>query len=199
MTLTAQKKPHHHGDLRNALIAAGLEILDESGRPALTLRACAAHAGVSHAAPAHHFDGLPGLLAAIVERGFQIFADTMIAHRDRAPDKPRARLLAICEGYLDFAATHPALFTLMFNAGQDIPQMEEGPRKPSAAYEVLRDACAPFELVSPHPQSTEMMVWSLVHGLASLIQGRRALIIDETAGLPRIADLMPPLTLRQTP
>ena len=62
----APRTAHHHGDLRQALVAAGIELLDEGGLAALTLRRCAARAGVSHAAPAHHFKGLRGLLTAIV-------------------------------------------------------------------------------------------------------------------------------------
>ncbi len=72
MTLNPPEKPHHHGNLREALIVAGIEILKEGGLPALTLRACAARAGVSHAAPAHHFDGLPGLVTAIAANSGQI-------------------------------------------------------------------------------------------------------------------------------
>ena len=60
-----QKKQHHHGNLREALITAGVGLLNEGGLSALTLRKCAARAGVSHAAPAYHFKGLNGLLTAI--------------------------------------------------------------------------------------------------------------------------------------
>ena len=72
-------RPHHHGDLRRALIDAGLALLTEGGTSALTLRGCAARAGVSHAAPAHHFDGLDGLRVAIAEEGFDRFRRRMLA------------------------------------------------------------------------------------------------------------------------
>ena len=65
--------------LRVALVDAGLALLAIEGLAGLTLRACAARAGVSHAAPAHHFAGLPGLLTAIAARGFGIFTDTIFA------------------------------------------------------------------------------------------------------------------------
>jgi DNA-binding transcriptional regulator YbjK len=61
MTESADKKKPHHGNLRAALVSAGIELLEEGGLEALTLRKCAARAGVSHAAPAHHFEGLQGL------------------------------------------------------------------------------------------------------------------------------------------
>ena len=72
-------RPHHHGNLRSALIDSGLALLANEGLAGLTLRRAAAAAGVSHAAPAHHFDGLPGLLTAIAARAFQLFADQMEA------------------------------------------------------------------------------------------------------------------------
>ena len=73
--MSKQKRPHHHGNLREALIIAGLELMEEGGPDALTLRKCAKRAGVSHAAPAHHFNGLTGLKAAIVARGHRLFSD----------------------------------------------------------------------------------------------------------------------------
>ncbi|HEU0222356.1 MAG TPA: TetR/AcrR family transcriptional regulator, partial [Paracoccaceae bacterium] len=65
------ERRYHHGDLRRALVEAGLAILEEAGLEALTLRACAARVGVSHAAPRNHFAGLGGLLAAIKAEGFR--------------------------------------------------------------------------------------------------------------------------------
>ncbi|WP_141215717.1 TetR/AcrR family transcriptional regulator, partial [Hahella sp. CCB-MM4] len=69
---------------RDALIEAGLSLLIEGGPEGLTLRRAAARAGVSHAAPAHHFNGLPGLQTAIATRAFALFTVTMISHRDAA-------------------------------------------------------------------------------------------------------------------
>ena len=76
-------KPHHHGNLRNALIEAGIDLLKEGGLPNLTLRKCAALAGVSHAAPAHHFDGLDGLRQAIASEGFSRFRQAMLDASDQ--------------------------------------------------------------------------------------------------------------------
>ena len=114
-TASPPRSPQKRGDLKARLVQAGRDILDEDGSDALTLRACAARAGVSHAAPAHHFNGLPGLVAAIVTTGFRQFAATMIEVRDRAPATPRDRLIGICRGYMRFAEENPGLFTLMFN------------------------------------------------------------------------------------
>lgn len=182
--------------LRSRLIDAGLEILADKGTAALTLRACAARAGVSHAAPAHHFDGLPGLLAGIAKVGFDLFAATMIEDRKKGAADPRAQLIGIGHGYLRFARENPGLFTLMFNSGADLLKTPDLTAAAEASYDVLRSACAPFEPVGPHPTSTEIMVWSLVHGMASLTLGQRFGPPDAASPAPGFADILPALTLR---
>lgn len=167
------KDKHHHGDLREALISAGIELMEAGGPAALSLRKCAAKAGVSHAAPAHHFNGIASLKAAIMARSYQIFAETMQAHRQGVAE-PRARLVAICVGYLAFARQHRALFQFMFQpfAGDtaqiNAPVLAELERRSGAAFQELADACAPFAPVAGQAGGTEVLVWSLVHGYAML-------------------------------
>lgn len=171
---SARPRKPRQGDLRNALIDAGIALLDSGGPDALTLRGCAAGAGVSHAAPAHHFNGLPGLRAAIAGRGYALFTACMIEHRRRAPPRPDARLLAICEGYLRFSREHPALFALMFNTDVDLAADPAAQEQAGAAYRVLVEGCAPFAGDGRDAATTEVMVWSLVHGFACLRNaGRR--------------------------
>lgn len=158
-----------HGDLREGLINAGLTLLAREGTAGLTLRKCAALAGVSHAAPAHHFKGLPGLLDAIAARGFTLFADAMEAEAERGPDEPRARLEAICVAYLEFAQAHPALFDLMFHQiwslGGTEPELAEAGAR---AYGVLAAACSPFVPEGAAPGIVETQVWGLIHGYSAL-------------------------------
>lgn len=194
-------KPHHHGNLREALIRAGLGLLEEGGINALTLRQCAVRAGVSHAAPAHHFNGLISLKAAIVARGYRIFTDTMNAAKQNAKDDPRSQLLAICKGYLKFATENRAVFDLMFAPRDEIdPQIDEVTLKElgvesGVAYQVLHDACQPFEHTEVGERGTETMVWSLVHGYATLFSHRKKRYgsADE---LPDFEKILPKLTLR---
>ena len=161
-------RPHHHGNLRQTLIDAGLALLTEGGRAALTLRQTAARAGVSHAAPAHHFDGLPGLLTAIAAEAFATFTQTMTAARDAAGPDAFARLDGICAGYLAFATTHAGLFDLMFNT-PDLNRSDPALQTHAyAAYVVLRDACQPFATATRPGRSVETAVWSMVHGFAQL-------------------------------
>lgn len=159
------RKPHHHGDLRAALVAAGLALLEEGGPEALTLRKAAARAGVSHAAPAHHFANLAGLRQAIAAEGFRLFRDSMVRARAAGENTPRGRLRAICRGYLDFARANRALFLLMFGFGPT----EAAPRGAGGeAYDVLREGCAPFQPRGADPAVLEAQVWALIHGFTSL-------------------------------
>lgn len=173
MSQTNTKPSHHHGNLRAALIEAGIELLAEGGPEALTLRGCAARAGVSHAAPAHHFEGLSGLKAAIADEGFRRFRASMLGAAEAAEPTARGRLKGICRGYLDFAREQPALFDLIFgfdaSLGRKGPPLEEGLK----AYAVLRDTCAPFVAPGQDAAVVEAQVWSLIHGFATLHLSRR--------------------------
>ncbi len=167
-SIPTPKAQHHHGDLRNALVQAGLDILDTEGMDALTLRKAAARAGVSHAAPAHHFGDKEGLLVAIATHGFEVFTATMLNERYKTGDGPQQQLEGICRGYLRFSNERPALFRLIFS----LPYKEHlDPALQTAsvnAYMVLAEVCALFE-PSPHgPGVNELRVWSAVHGYASL-------------------------------
>src|SRR6266700_5995996 len=88
-------KTYHHGDLRNALIQAGLEMLSESGAAALDLRKVARKAGVSHAAPYRHFADKQALIAAINEEGFHRLAERIQATLHDVPDEPFEQLLGV--------------------------------------------------------------------------------------------------------
>ncbi len=188
----SNKAAHHHGNLRPALIEAGLGILIEEGLDKLTLRRCAARAGVSHAAPAHHFDGVAGLRAAIAQEGFRIFRNYMLDARNNAGADPHARLRAICRGYIYFAVDFPDLFELMFN-NKVIKDVTSLPAQPDTAngYDVLKDSCAPFVAPGTDPVVVESQVWSLVHGFGSLMQTGRfgGLSPDDPCG-PLFAPVM---------
>lgn len=178
MTDVPTQKPHHHGDLRSALIQAGIALLTEGGKNSLTLRKCAARAGVSHAAPAHHFDGLGGLRAAIAQEGFRLFRLSMLAARDNDNPSDMDRLKGICSGYLNFAIANPALFELIFSSAP-MSTFEDGlQNRTNYAYEVLRDACAPFVPSHTDPIIIETQVWSLIHGYTHLYMAGRFGPID---------------------
>ena len=113
--------PYHHGDLRDALIAAAQDIMETEGLAALSLRAVSRRAGVSPAAPYHHFPDKQALLDAVAERGFDALTSAMTERMDRAGDSA-ARLDASGIGYVAFAVANPALFGLMSAMWVTIPR-----------------------------------------------------------------------------
>jgi AcrR family transcriptional regulator len=119
----------HHSNLREALILAGMQLLEEKGLDALTLRRCAAMAGVSHAAPAHHFDGLAGLKTAIATRGYATFERLMKEGVAAAGPEPRAQAYGMSLGYIRFATEHNALFNLIFDRPDKFTGDRNGSRR----------------------------------------------------------------------
>jgi AcrR family transcriptional regulator len=96
------------------MLQAAEAILDRDGLGALTLRAAAREAGVSHAAPPHHFGDLSGLLSELAASGFDRFRAHLVAAAGAAGDDPQARLVALATAYIGFARAYPGLFQLMF-------------------------------------------------------------------------------------
>jgi len=176
--------------------------MEIGGPNALTLRKCAARAGVSHAAPAHHFGGLISLKVAIIARGHSLFAETMVARHDQATPTARARLIAICEGYIEFAQNHSALFKFMFHPHGEIPEnidaisRDELETASTASYDILHRACLPFAASETDALNTETMVWSLVHGYAMLFVGAEKSPSPADA-VPEFASILPKLTLKK--
>lgn len=176
----AKRPPYHHGDLAAALVAAAEALLAERGVEGFTLREAARRAGVSHAAPAHHFGDARGLLTAVAAVGFARLAEAERAAAT-AEINPTARLVAIGLSYIKFALTHPALFRLMFHSDQIDrgSDMIRGPGR--ASFDVMQDALATARgresagLIPPEAARDPLMLrqWATVHGLATLaVEGR---------------------------
>jgi AcrR family transcriptional regulator len=184
---TGQSAPYHHGALRDALLTAAERILERDGLPGLTLRAAAREAGVSHAAPTHHFGDLAGLLSDLAAIGFQRFAATLTQAADRAATA-EGRLDAMGRAYVAFARSFPGMFTLMFRSERLDPARPalQDAMKHSAA--VLAGAVgaqrADAATASPLAQAAgAVRAWALVHGFAVLLlDGRLAAILSR---LPR--------------
>ena len=167
------KKPdgqQHHGNLKEALVLAGLQILEEDGLDGLSLRKCSARAGVSHAAPAHHFSGVAGLKSAIAAKAYGIFEDLMKQGIAEAGPDPSEQIEGMCGGYLRFATEHEALFNLIFVHRDTLPDDDERERAAVSARQVLIDTCAALSPDADRLNVTEIAVWSLVHGYAKLIE-----------------------------
>lgn len=188
----AVRGSYHHGNLREALIQAGLDIVAEQGLAALTLRACATRAGVSHAAPTHHFGNLRGLLTELTAIAFRRFYASIAAEQQAGPRAPREQVRAACRGYLKFATTNPDLFRLMFSAKPldwENPALLEAAR---AAYAQLAETVRPFHDAADDDEGLRLrtLVWSTVHGYAHLLlEGYLAGRDGSDDGLRRLPDV----------
>lgn len=109
----AAPKPYHHGDLRRALVEAARRILENEGLAALSLRAVAREAGVSPAAPYHHFSDRTELLAEVANEGSAELLEALKRARDDGATG-RERMVAIGAAYVDYGINNPALYRLMF-------------------------------------------------------------------------------------
>src|SRR5438477_2745263 len=104
-----KKRPYHHGNLRQALIDGALELIEERGVPALTLREVARRVGVTHAAPKRHFADRSALVAALAEHGFRgLAAHVGLVRSSRRPRDSAERLRALGVAYIEYAIAHPA-------------------------------------------------------------------------------------------
>jgi AcrR family transcriptional regulator len=164
---------YHHGDLRNALIQAGLTILAEEGVHALTLRAVARRVGVSHAAPYRHFADKEALLAAIAEQGFDMLALSVRAAAERFPADPAAQLAEAGWAYVRFGLEHPAHLRVMFGGLISTPTMHPGLRTAGAAafaglVDIVQAGQRAGAMVGAAPEQLTLTAWALVHGLAVL-------------------------------
>ncbi|SFL87717.1 TetR/AcrR family transcriptional regulator [Methylorubrum salsuginis] len=160
------KAGYHHGELREALVAAGLAILEEGGDPAsLGLREAARRAGVSAMAPYRHFSDKDALLAAVATVGFErLRAD--LEGADRGGGEGRAALIAQGVAYVAFAASNSGLFRLMFKSCAVAPP-EALPKASSEAFGVLAARVATL-VPAEQARDESLRCWSLVHGMAVL-------------------------------
>jgi AcrR family transcriptional regulator len=187
----AASTPYHHGALPAAMLAAAQGILESEGIEALTLRAAARAAGVSHAAPKNHFGDLTGLLSELAAIGFGQFTHELNEAMAQADsDDPEARLEAMGRAYVGFAKANPGMFLLMFRSERldaERPALREalrGARAALAGSMAARMGLAPTADGTPTPQQGAAMVraWSMVHGFAMLlIDGRLDGIIERIA------------------
>lgn len=182
---TGEKQPYHHGDLRRALLEAAEAELTERGPEGFTLRSCAKRAGVSHAAPAHHFGDVTGLLSALAAEGYGRFVATLGARADEAGDDPRERMVALGIGYIEFARRNPALFRLMFTSRKPDYTQPDLVQNASAAFAQLVSGVAAVRgdepLASPAGRHQVAAVWSIVQGMSELLlSGRLKFIANQS-------------------
>lgn len=178
------RRGYHHGNLREALIEAALDLIAKKGPAGFTFADAARSAGVSSAAPYRHFRDRDALLADVARRGFELFAERL----ERAWDEGRPNAFTAFENvgraYLAFARDEPAYYTAMFEAGLSFDNHPTLRQAADRSFAALRQAsellCA---RLPPEKRPPALMMslhaWALSHGIASLFSrgdgGRRRL------------------------
>jgi len=164
---------YHHGDLKNALIKAGIEILSKEGIDALSLRKVAKRAGVSHTAPYAHFVDKQALIAAIAAEGYKKLYEKLFAAQTSQKDS-LARLMAAAHAYLQFALDQPDHFRITFSgvveAEQNYPDYVEQSKRCFALVVTVIEECQARGLFARgDTKLVAVSTWSFIHGFVHLL------------------------------
>lgn len=166
---------YHHGDLRRALLSAAFELAERGGAGAVSLREVARRAGVSTAAPYHHFADRGAVLAALAEDGYARLLAALATALERARRrKPAGRVSALGEAYLRFASQEPTYYAVMFLPELADPAQYPGPHRDGQRCLAL--IVAVLREVDPRRSDTDalelaILLWATVHGFATLWNG----------------------------
>ena len=192
---------YHHGDLRNALIEAAVSLVREDGPDAIVLREAARRVGVTANAAYRHFDGLPDLVDAVRQAGFEALSASMLSElaelipTDDAATDAIYRVRAIGRGYIHFALAEPGLFALAFNQHKEASGKYVPADSPDTSWNLLNtalDGLVEVGVLAPADRDAAVTTeWAIVHGLSVLLLGpmagisvaARDQIIDTTLGL----------------
>jgi len=165
---------YHHGNLKEALIQAALDLIAQKGPAGFTFAEAARVAGVSPAAPYRHFRDRDELLASIAQQGFELFEKHLSTAWDDGRPDTFAAFARVGKAYLAFAREHPAYYSAMFESGvpvQDNPALLMAGER---AFAIIRAAAerlialAPPNVPRPPAMMMALHIWSLSHGIASL-------------------------------
>jgi AcrR family transcriptional regulator len=164
---------YHHGDLKNALVDAAVRLIEQKGVEGLSLRGVAREAGVSQAAPYHHFKDKEALVAEVCCVGFCQLEERLKEARDGIESYPDA-LDAMGRAYIDFALAHKAYFAIMWGGfvddKNDYPHLVE---EASCTFQMLVDTVVAGQeagqLRAGEPMELVLSCWAGVHGAARLI------------------------------
>ena len=165
------RRGYHHGNLREALVEAALELIAEKGPAGFSFAEAARAAGVSPAAPYRHFRDRDALIAEVARRGFDLFADRLERALEGGGPSPLRAFEAVGAAYLEFARRERPYFVAMFQSGfAPTPEVAEAGER---AFGVLRRACEGLVRHLPperRPQIHMMSyhVWAMSHGIAEL-------------------------------
>ncbi|MBX9840949.1 MAG: TetR/AcrR family transcriptional regulator [Xanthobacteraceae bacterium] len=168
-----QSRGYHHGNLKEALIRAALELIAQKGPAGFTFAEAARWAGVSPAAPYRHYRDRDELLSDVARRGFDQFEAALTRAWDDGKPKPSEAFDRLGKAYLHFARTEPAYYSAMFEAGIPLDANPELREAGDRAFDVLRRATEVMIATMPAKNRPPAMmmalhIWALSHGIASL-------------------------------
>jgi AcrR family transcriptional regulator len=166
----ADAKPYHHGDLRRALLDAAETVLERVGPGGLSLRAVAREAGVSPAAPYHHFKDKDELMLAVGKMGFTKL-NVALAAAATARSDLGDRLSDIGLAYVEFAQEHPATYRVMYDCARRVDAMPESEEHDKSGFAMVKDAireAAGGEISEVDAHLAAIAAWCAVHGLAEM-------------------------------
>ena len=167
----AEARPYHHGDLRRALIDAASRLLEAEGPSALSLRAVAREAGVSPAAPYHHFKDKGELLEAVAQEGWALLDAALAKAKAQAPS-PQEAMNGLGVVYVCFARENPALYRVMYDTARDREALPDDVSKDKdSAYCKVRDTLVAAGAPSSDEIDLELATiaaWCSAHGLAEM-------------------------------
>jgi AcrR family transcriptional regulator len=158
------KATYHHGDLRAACVRAAMDLLEESGETALSLRAVARRAGVSPAAPYRHYADREALVSAVAAVGYRELAERLAAAHP-SPATPE-QLAGVAVAYVQFALQRPALFRIMF--GEPCDRDDNERVAATAAVSLYVRGIVEGVFPDDDAEALATAIWALVHGLAFL-------------------------------
>lgn len=192
-TDSSPKDTYHHGNLRRALMDGALAVIRERGLEALSLREVAAAAGVSHAAPYHHFADKGALVRALGYEALLRLDQGMAEAQEAAGDDPGERLVAIGLAYVVFAVERPDYYAAMRAPEMRETRSDEPPPEHGETWERLVRSVAACQVAGRLPQGDPMTLavgmWSLVHGLADLwLTGPLAQLPQSAGGVRPLAE-----------
>lgn len=182
-------KKYHHGDLKNALIQAGVEIINKQGANYLTLRSVAKHSQVSQTALYRHFNCKEDLLAAIAEKGFYKIHLGIRLAIEQNPDDPIAAFRASCRSYLNFAISEQEYYRVMLTMSGGLDK-EKYPERHAIGMETFYQMEAVIKLCQAkgtmrtgNSQDMTISAWSALHGLTMLLLDGQFRFLDKTPEL----------------
>lgn len=189
-----EARSYHHGDLRRALVEAARRLVESEGSAAMSLRAVAREAGVSPAAPYHHFKDKSELMDAVAAEGWALLSTALFEAAKNNPDDPLASGIA----YVSFARARPALYRTMFDAARDKASLPfYGLAEPGSPYAWVRETLdrGSKEATSVNVQLEIAASWCATHGLAEMagfkqFDDLKAALGDETAFLRAVLEQM---------